>query len=221
MFCINKLFLFKEMSRVSNESVEQLNSQYLDILQEIGNIGAGNATTALAKMINKKVDMDVPKVRILEFKEIGDILGGEENLVVGILFNVIGDINGMMMYVLEQKSAHTLVNILMGRDIRSMEDFTEMDFSALQELGNILASSYLTSLSMLTKLRVMPLSPQMAFDMAGAILSVPAIEFGKVDDRVLFIESSIEDGNESIGGYFILIADINSFKIILKALGVM
>lgn len=206
---------------MSNESVEQLNSQYLDILQEIGNIGAGNATTALAKMINKKVDMDVPKVRILEFKEIGDILGGEENLVVGILFNVIGDINGMMMYVLEQKSAHTLVNILMGRDIRSMEDFTEMDFSALQELGNILASSYLTSLSMLTKLRVMPLSPQMAFDMAGAILSVPAIEFGKVDDRVLFIESSIEDGNESIGGYFILIADINSFKIILKALGVM
>lgn len=206
---------------MSNESVEQLNSQYLDILQEIGNIGAGNATTALAKMINKKVDMDVPKVRILEFKEIGDILGGEENLVVGILFNVIGDINGMMMYVLEQKSAHTLVNILMGRDIRSMEDFNEMDFSALQELGNILASSYLTSLSMLTKLRVMPLSPQMAFDMAGAILSVPAIEFGKVDDRVLFIESSIEDGNESIGGYFILIADINSFKIILKALGVM
>lgn len=206
---------------MSNESVEQLNSQYLDILQEIGNIGAGNATTALAKMINKKVDMDVPKVRILEFKEIGDILGGEENLVVGILFNVIGDINGMMMYVLEQKSAHTLVNILMGRDIRSMEDFTEMDFSALQELGNILASSYLTSLSMLTKLRVMPLSPQMAFDMAGAILSVPAIEFGKVDDRVLFIESSIEDGNESIGGYFILIANINSFKIILKALGVM
>lgn len=206
---------------MSNESVEQLNSQYLDILQEIGNIGAGNATTALAKMINKKVDMDVPKVRILEFKEIGDILGGEENLVVGILFNVIGDINGMMMYVLEQKSAHTLVNILMGRDIRSMEEFTEMDFSALQELGNILASSYLTSLSMLTKLRVMPLSPQMAFDMAGAILSVPAIEFGKVDDRVLFIESSIEDGNESIGGYFILIADINSFKIILKALGVM
>lgn len=206
---------------MESESVEQLNSQYLDILQEIGNIGAGNATTALAKMIDKKVDMDVPKVRILEFKEIGDILGGEENLVVGILFNVIGDINGMMMYVLEQKSAHTLVNILMGRDIKSMDDFTDMDFSALQELGNILASSYLTSLSTLTKLRVMPLSPQMAFDMAGAILSVPAIEFGKVDDRVLFIESSIDDGNEAIGGYFILVADINSFKIILKALGVM
>lgn len=204
-----------------NESVEHLNSQYLDILQEIGNIGAGNATTALAKMINKKVDMGVPKVRILEFKEIGTILGGEENLVVGILFNVTGDINGMMMYVVEQRSAHTLVNILMGRDITSMGEFTDMDFSALQELGNILASSYLNSLSTLTRLKVIPLSPQMAFDMAGAILSVPAIEFGKLDDRVLFIESNIADGNESLGGYFILVADINSFKTILKALGVM
>lgn len=206
---------------MNGENIEDLNVQYLDILQEIGNIGAGNATTALAKMINKRVDMNVPKVRILEFKNIGAILGGEENLVVGILFTVVGDINGMMMYVLEQKSAHTLVNILMGRDIKQVSEFSEMDFSALQELGNILTSSYLSSLSTLTQLKIKPLSPQMAFDMAGAILSVPAIEFGKVDDRVLFIESNIEDGNESIGGYFILIADIASFKIILKSLGVM
>lgn len=206
---------------MNEENIEELNVQYLDILQEIGNIGAGNATTALAKMINKRVDMNVPKVRILEFKNIGAILGGEENLVVGILFTVVGDINGMMMYVLEQKSAHTLVNILMGRDIKQVSEFSEMDFSALQELGNILTSSYLSSLSTLTQLKIKPLSPQMAFDMAGAILSVPAIEFGKVDDRVLFIESNIEDGNESIGGYFILIADIASFKIILKSLGVM
>lgn len=206
---------------MNGENIEELNVHYLDILQEIGNIGAGNATTALAKMINKRVDMGVPKVKILEFKNIGAILGGEENLVVGILFTVVGDINGMMMYVLEQKSAHTLVNILMGRDIKEISAFSEMDFSALQELGNILTSSYLSSLSTLTQLKIKPLSPQMAFDMAGAILSVPAIEFGKVDDRVLFIESNIEDGNESIGGYFILVADIASFKIILKSLGVM
>lgn len=206
---------------MENESVENLNSKYLDILQEIGNIGAGNATTALAKMINKKVDMGIPQVRILEFKNMGDILGGAENLVVGILFNIVGDINGIMMYVLEQNSAHSLVNILMGRDIKCTADFDEMDFSALQELGNILTSSYLSSLSTLTQLEIKPQSPQIAFDMAGAILSVPAIEFGKVDDRVLFIESTVEDGIESVGGYFILVADVDSFKRILKSLGVM
>lgn len=205
----------------SGGKVEELNSQYLEILQEIGNIGAGNATTALAQMINKKVNMSVPRVRILEFKDIGDLLGGEENLVVGILFNVIGDITGMMMYVLEERSAHILANTLMGRDINYSDEFSDMDYSALQELGNILTSSYLSSLSTLTKLRIKPLTPQIAFDMAGAILSVPAIEFGKIDDRVLFIESNVEDGTETIGGYFILVADVNSFKIILKSLGVM
>ncbi len=206
---------------MDNKNIEQLNEQFLDVLQEIGSIGTGNAIGALAKMINKRVGMGLPKVRILEFKNIGDILGGAENLVAGLLFNVTGDIDGMILYLLEQKTAHTLVNILMGRDIKSVDEFTEMDFSALEELGNILTSSYLSSLSTLTQLKIKPLTPQLAFDMAGAILSVPAIEFGKLDDRVLFIESSIEDGIEKIGGYFILVADINSFKIILKALGVM
>jgi len=164
--------------------------------------------------------MGVPKVNILEFKNVADVLGGPENLVVGILLSVSGDINGMMMFVLEQRSAHVLVNILMGREIHDISEFTEMDVSALQEIGNILTGSYLSSLSALTKLSVIPSIPQMAFDMAGAILSVPAIEFGKVGDKVLFIETEFAEGIDHVTGYFILIPDINSYEKILTSLGV-
>lgn len=200
--------------------IDTLNTLHLDVLKEIGNIGAGNATTALAKMLNKKVDMGVPKVNILEFKNVADVLGGPENLVVGILLDVSGEINGMMMFVLEQRSAHILVNILMGREIHDISEFTEMDISALQEIGNILTGSYLSSLSTLTKLYITPSIPQMAFDMAGAILSVPAIEFGKVGDKVLFIETEFAEGIDHVTGYFILIPDIDSFEQILVSLGV-
>jgi len=206
---------------MEGNSISDLNIQFLDVLQEIGNIGAGNATTALAKMINKKVDMNVPKVKILDFKDVGDTLGGAENEVVGILFNVIGDINGLMMYVLNVDSAHSLINVLMGKDLENREEFSDMEFSALKEVGNILASSYLSSLATLMKLKIKIMAPQIAIDMAGAILSVPAIEFGKIDDRVLFIESGITDGAEAVEGYFILVSDINSFKVILGSLGVM
>lgn len=201
--------------------IEALNTLHLDVLREIGNIGAGNATTALSKMINKKVDMGVPKVNILEFKDLTNVLGGADNPVVGILLDVAGDVSGMMMFILEQDSAHILVNILMGRDIHEISEFTELDLSALQEIGNILAGSYLTSLSTLTQLMILPSIPQMAFDMAGAILSVPAIEFGKVGDRVLFIETNFMEDGDEVSGYFILIPDILSFEIILKSLGVM
>lgn len=203
-----------------NIDIDRLNFLHIDVLKEIGNIGAGNATTALSKMIDKKVDMKVPKVNILEFKNLPDILGGPENLVVGILLGVSGEIDGMMMFVLEQRSAHILVNILMERDTHDISDFTDMDISALNEIGNILTSSYLSSLSSLTKLSIIPSIPHMAFDMAGAILSVPAIEFGKIGDKVLLIETEFTEGIDRVIGYFILMPDIDSFEKILLSLGV-
>lgn len=198
-----------------------LDSMHLDILREIGNIGAGNATTALSQMINKKIDMGVPQVNVLEFKELAEVLGGAENPIVGILIGVEGQINGMMMFVLEQKSAHNLVNMLMERDIDRFEDFTEMDLSALNEIGNIIAGAYLSSLSTLTNLKIIGTVPNMAIDMAGAILSVPAIEFGKVGDRALLIQTDFGGELERVFGYFILIPELDSYAEILKSLGIL
>lgn len=199
---------------------ENLDNLHLDVLREIGNIGAGNATTALSQLINKRIDMGVPKVNVLEFKDVSDILGGAENPIVGILFGVEGQINGMMMFILEQKSAHNLVNMLMGKEIGGFEEFTEMDLSALNEIGNIIAGAYLSSLSSLTNMKIIATVPYMAIDMAGAILSVPAIEFGKVGDRALLIQTDFGGELERVFGYFILIPDLESYGLILNSLGI-
>lgn len=201
-------------------SIDDLSKLQLDVLREIGNIGAGNAATALAKMLNKKVDMDVPKVKILEFRDVNDILGGAEILVIGILLRVTGDLTGDMMFILEYNAAHVLVNILMGNDPSDMSEFSEMELSALREIGNILAGSYLSALSQLTNLLIMPSVPDMAIDMAGAILSVPAIQFGKIGDNVLYIETEFSEGSTKVVGDFFLIPDLESYDILLKALGV-
>lgn len=201
-------------------TIGALNDEHLDILREVGNIGAGNAATSLAKLIAKKVDMKVPKVNVMEFKEVSEILGGAGNEVVGVLLGVEGDLNGIIMFLLEQKSAHILVNMLMGRDINSFQDFNEMDISALQEIGNILTGSYLSALSTLTGFNIYPTAPQLAIDMAGAILSVPAIEFGKTGDNVLFIETEFIEGLDKVLGDFFLIPDVQSFDKMLNALGV-
>lgn len=198
---------------------DNLDSMHLDILREIGNIGAGNATTALSQLINKRIDMGIPIVQVLEFKDLAEILGGAENAIVGILLGVEGEINGMMMFVLEQKSAHMLVNMLMGRELDSFDNFTEMDLSALKEIGNIITGAYLSSLSSLTNLRIIASIPYMAIDMAGAILSVPAIEFGKVGDRALLIQTNFGGDRDKVFGYFILIPDMESYTTILRSLG--
>lgn len=199
--------------------IENINNQTLDLLKELGNIGSGNAATALAKMISKEVKMDVPQVRILEFNEVTNLLGGEENLVVGIYFELIEEAIGNIMFVLDIKSAKNLSNMLLNKNVDSNE-LDNMDMSALSEVGNILASSYVNSLSSLTGLKLMISVPSLAIDMAGAILSVPAIQFGKVADHVLFIETQFAEGNNKVTGNFFLIPDVNSLNKILNNLGV-
>lgn len=200
-------------------SIESLNNLHLDVLREIGNIGAGNAVTALANMINKRVDMKVPSVRILDFNDVSTILGGEEIVVSGVYFEVEGDIKGNIMFLLDIKSAKILTNILMSKDDFS-ETLDEMDRSALQEIGNILSGAYISSLSSLTGLNITISVPSLCIDMAGAILSVPAIQFGYIGDKVLLIETVLQDGNDTVKGNFFLIPETNSFTTLLNSLGV-
>lgn len=193
-------------------------TQY-DVLKEIGNIGAGNATTALATMINAKLDMGVPRVSLTPFQHMADVFGSEEMIMVGILLGLEGDISGMMMFLMDEKSGHFLVNQLMGTPDKGVEEaFNEIELSALNEIGNIIAGAYLSALSNLTNLTITATVPALAIDMAGALLSVPAIEYGKVGDKVLLIETGFgEDG--MINGYFVMVPDLESYDKILSSLG--
>ena len=197
-----------------------LNSEHFDILKELGNIGTGNAIIALSRMVNGKINVKSPDIKLLEFQDAADILGSPEEVVFGILVNISGDINGMMMFLIKTDAAKALIKYLVGSLFEESEDFTEMDLSALQEIGNILSSSYLSALSTLTNKKVNPSIPFLSRDMAGAILSVPTIEFSKIADKVLFIESVFGTSDEEVSGYFILVPELESFKIILTSLGV-
>jgi chemotaxis protein CheC len=203
---------------VRNVDINRLNEMYIDILKELGNIGAGNAITALSTMIGKKMDMQVPKVKILDFKEVSDIFGSADTIIVGIYFDLDGDVKGNILFALDIKSAASLIWSLMGLEVK--EEFDELEKSALEEIGNIMAGSYVASLSTLTSLNIKISPPAISIDMAGAILSVPAIKYGEISDKILFIETQFIEGEKLIKGDFFLIPDINSFDLILKALGV-
>lgn len=205
------------------KNLTDLTNIQMDILKELGNIGAGNAVTSLSKLLNRRIEMNVPRVKVLEFKQVSEIFGGAETLIAGILLNVVGDINGSIMFALKIDAAKILVGILMGKhksEYQNIDIYEELNLSALKELGNILTSSYLLALSNLTNLKIHPSVPDLAIDMAGAIISVPAIEFGKHADTVLYIETEFLEGSTRVAGDFILVPELQSYDILLKALGV-
>lgn len=198
--------------------MKKIDGVQMDVLKEIGNIGAGNATTALAHMLNKRLDMKVPEIKLVDFDSLAKIIGDEEKPVAAIYVALSGDIEGSMMFVLPEDSAHSLANQLMGREESLREPFSEMDLSAIKEIGNIITGAYLSAISTLTGMTIGVSVPCASIDMAAAVLSVPAISFGQVGDSVLLIQTQFGDDMQ-LDGYFILLPTMESYERIMKALG--
>ncbi|XEC97132.1 chemotaxis protein CheC [Paenibacillus tarimensis] len=192
----------------------------LDVLKEVGNIGAGNAATALSRLIDKPVEMAVPTVSMVPFEEIADRVGGPEQIVVAVFLRVEGEAPGNMFFIIKTESAKRLLHRLLSFEVESEHGYSEMEYSALSEIGNILAGSYLSSLADFTKLSMSPTVPSIAVDMAGAVLSYGLLQFGEMGDDALLIDTTFVEGSEEMSGNFFLIPDPESFEKIFKALGV-
>ena len=202
--------------------IESLNQEHLDVFKEIGNIGAGNAATALATMLDRRMTMRVPQVEIVPFQKITDILDGPESIVAGVLVGMSGDMKGSILLVMSQQDAATLISILIGKDAQAidLQAFSEEDTSALTEIANILVGSYISAISAMTGLLIIPTVPELTVDMAGAIMSVLTIEYGKLGDAVLFLETAFYDSEASLAGHFFLIPDLPSYTTLIQSLGI-
>jgi chemotaxis protein CheC len=199
---------------------DELNDMQLDVLREIGNIGAGNAATALATILDEKVEISLPKVRITDFDTAINALGGAETMTVGVLVNFDGEAHGMIMFLLNMEDAKGIMSILIQDDEEGQgEPLSELKLSAIKEIGNILGSSYINSISQLTGLKIHISIPYIAIDMAGALMSVPIIEFGSIGEKVMFIEEAFSAEENKLSSNIIMFAEIETLKIIMERLG--
>lgn len=198
----------------------ELNDMHIDILKEIGNIGAGNAATSLSEMLSKRIEMNVPEVKLLEYNDIIESIGGAENIVVGILVNFEGDIEGVILFLLKKEFVHLILNSLLGTDLKSFEDITEMEISALSEIGNIMVSSYVNSISTLADISINITVPSLNVDMSGALIDTVTAEFTEISDKVIFIKERyyVQDGN--IHSSMLLLPSTESMRILLKRFGI-
>lgn len=202
------------------KSFEQINEIHIDVLREIGNIGAGNAATSLSQMLMKKVDMEVPEVKLLDINEAIELMGGPENVVLGILIRMSIDLEGIVMFLLKRDFVCLVVNSLLGTNIDKFEDIGEMELSALSEIGNIMIASYINSIASLTNMTIDISVPALSIDMSGAILTVPAIEYANVSDKIVFIEEKFFTDKESVNSHILLVPSVESLNRLLQGLGI-
>lgn len=197
-----------------------LSPMHLDVLREIGSIGTGNAATSLATMLQRSVSINVPAINVLDYERVAEELGGLETMIVGIMLTISGEVNGMMMFLLQKDFAHTIVNDLLGGCFNGFHELDDLSVSAIQEIGNIMTASYVNAIAQLTGLTIEISVPSMAVDMAGAILSVPAIYFADISDKVIFIQDELKGDSGNMISHILLIPTTDSLQRIMLKLGV-
>ncbi|MGN0655307.1 MAG: chemotaxis protein CheC [Ruminiclostridium sp.] len=206
---------------MSIDRYEDLNDMQLDVLREIGNIGSGNATTALSAMIGKMVDIEVPRVQFLNFQDAIDAAGGAEKNIAGVLVRINGDIDGMILFLFEFALIDYILGNLFGKKIENIDQLDDIDRSALKEIGNIMASSYVNAIAQLAGMNILVDIPELAVDMLGAIVSVPAVEVGEISDKLLFIDNNMIIDKVNVTSKILLVPSVSSLDHIMTNLGVM
>ena len=203
---------------------EKMDSLQIDVLREIGNIGSGNAATSLSEFLSCPVNIGVPSVQILDYDQVVEALGGPETMMVGLLLQLEDDFLCMIMFLLHKEFAHMALSALMGDMYNSFDEMDEISASAMQEVGNIMAASYVNAIADMTGLSINISVPSICMDMAGAIVSVPAVYYADISDKIIFIgDDFVRDDSHhaaNFNSHILMIPESDSREKIMTSLGI-
>jgi len=200
-------------------STKELPPLCLDALREVGNIGIGNAATALAGLLGTRVSVTVPSALFSPLEDVLAGVGGLEEPVAGVHLRIDGDIKGTVLYLFNQESAFYLIDMLLGQSRGTTRELDALGRSVIAEAGNILTGAFVSAIAGMTGFKILPAVPMFAFDMLGAVITASFAASG-CDDLVLLIETDFVQEAERVKGHFIMLLQPGYLETILAALGI-
>jgi chemotaxis protein CheC len=189
-----------------------------DALCEVGNVGVGNAVTALSKLLNKNVNITIPETKFVPLGEFAKEVGGPEKIVIGIYLQIIGDLDGECIFLFPRESALAISDIMMGQEPGTSKIFEDMAESAFKEMTNIFAAAYLNALSNMLDFKLFPSPPHVANDMIQSIVDFVLIKISKTADEILCVKTKIELEQHIVSGEFIIMFNNDSLTKLLAKL---
>lgn len=199
---------------------EDLNPLQLDALREIGGIGAGHAATALSQLVDRPIELEVPRIEIVGLREIPHVFGGPEKLVGAVYARLLGDLAGGVLFVAERDAALALVDLMHGHEVGTAKSMGRDEEALVRHVASILISAYLAAIARMADLDVLPSGPSMAFDMAGALIETVVAEVGMSAAEAMLVRTAFVDEGRSVEAALFLIPSPGSLQVILGRLGI-
>ena len=201
----------------------------LDAIKEVGNIGTGNAATALSGLLSRMIHMDVPETELVSIYELGEHYGDPMQIVGAVFVRSLGGFQCSLIFIQNEEDAKLMVELLLkqqfGTFIPVDEIPQEMTDSALSEVGNIVLSSFLNAINLLLGTKHQISVPGVAHDMLSSILDVVASIYGQMGETALLVNTELSaeglEAGRKISGHIILIPDPDSLELLLRKLKVL
>ena len=197
--------------------------KHLDVFKEIGNIGAGNAASALGRLLGREIRMTVPESDVVPSRKVFSMFSCPESLTASVLVEISNDLNGFILLVLDMNEAMTMICGALNEPVRILDEnnfeLSAKEQDTLVEISNIVVGSFISAISELTGLNIRPSVPLVTVDMFASIITVATAEYLQIGDDVLFFKTQFSERDGESTGHFLLIPDYSSYKILLNSLG--
>jgi chemotaxis protein CheC len=192
----------------------ELNEIQKDMFGEVGNVGVGNAATALSVMINKKVDLSLPETEVIT-KE--NLMRNLSNEVLLVNSKLEGDLTGNLIVIYDKQTAFPLIDLLLGNEKGTLKEIDEMAKSVFKEMVNVIAGPYLDSLADMSGYRVLPKPPTFTFGNLVAIRDIVTAELPAEVNEIISVKTEITVEEEKIFGDIFLVLDKPSLEKLMES----
>jgi len=216
-----------KLTKIPNDAKVVLSAEQQDILKEMGNIGTGNAVTALSRLIKKKIDVTLTDVEIISFDQLTDQFGGPKERVCGIFCHIDAPSQSTILNIFDMKPLMSLIASLAGKKskidpnkVKSKKDLDEFAISTITEMGNIMAGHYASALADLLETKLMIDIPEFAMSNAGELGEFLSQELKSIAEFIIIIKTSIKISELKLKGIFFLIPDIKTLNMFFNKLGI-
>ena len=142
-------------------------------------------------------------------------------MTAGVLARLEGEINGIILSIQHMEFINLVLQHMIGNGVEDYQYLTELEISALLEVGNIMISAFANAMAGLTDMKIRLTVPAFAVDMQGAIIAVPMAEFGGQSDYIMTIGADFICNGRKVPCRILLSPDVRSLNFLLKKLGVL
>jgi len=203
---------------------KRLSEEQLDFLAEMMNVWAGNAATALTKMLQCEVDVRIPRVHALAVPQVPSVLSDPSRPVACVRMGMVGEVTGDLFFIVPDDQKIALIRFaerasgMWNVECGIQNQQSPVDLSVLAEIGNILAGVYLTAIHDFCKLNIYHTVPRVAIDMIQSLLDESLATMSREVEEIIMVVNDFIAADGHITTYFLVIPSPQSVKTLVDSI---